>query len=94
MDCVLRIMLPERTLPSTSAPSTAPTFLKRFLQRWATSTAILPDWAEPLLTGRIPIASTIALIPGHLSKICPRNCPNQAYVYFITGSGPVPGVGD
>ena len=35
-----------------------------------------------------------ALIPGLLSKICPRNCPNQAYICFITDSGPVPGVGD
>ena len=34
-----------------------------------------------------------ALIPGILSNIRPRNCPNQAYVYFITDSGPVPGVG-
>jgi len=25
---------------------------------------------------------------------CPRNCPNQAYVSFITDSGPVLGVGD
>jgi len=35
-----------------------------------------------------------ALIPGLLSKIYPRNCPNQAYVSFITDSGPVLGVGD
>ena len=25
------------------------------------------------------------------TKIYPRNCPNQAYVCFITDSGPVPG---
>jgi hypothetical protein len=35
-----------------------------------------------------------ALISGLLSKIYPRNCPNQAYVSFITDSGPVLGVGD
>ena len=47
---------PGRTLSSTSEPSTAPTFSKRFLPRPATSTAILPDWAEPSLTARVPIA--------------------------------------
>ena len=76
---MLRITLRGRTLPSTSAPSTAPTVLKRFLQRWATSTTILPDWPEPSRTARIPIALTTALIRGLLSKICPRKCPNQAY---------------
>jgi len=49
---MLRIRLPGRTLSSTSAPSTAPTFSKRFLPVWATSTPILPDWAEPSLTAR------------------------------------------
>ena len=31
--------------------------------------------------------------PGILSKIRPRNCPNQSYVRCITDSGPAPGVG-
>ena len=34
----------------------SPTSPKRFLQRPATSTAIPPDWAEPSLTARVPIA--------------------------------------
>ncbi len=46
MDCMLRIRLRGRTLSSTSGPSTAPTFSKRFLPRRATSTAILPDRAD------------------------------------------------
>jgi hypothetical protein len=33
------------------------------------------------------------LIPGILSKIRPRNCPNQSYVRRITDSGHAPGVG-
>ena len=33
------------------------------------------------------------LIPGILSKIRPRNCPNQSYVRCITDIGPAPGVG-
>ena len=36
---------------------------------------------------------TIVLIPDVLSKIRPRNCPNQSYVRCITDSGPAPGVG-
>ena len=45
----------ERTLTSTSAPSTAPPFSKRFLPRRATSTAIPPDWADHSLTARFPL---------------------------------------
>jgi hypothetical protein len=36
---------------------------------------------------------TIVLIPDILSKIRPRNCPNQPYLRCITDSGPAPGVG-
>ena len=32
-------------------------------------------------------------IPSILSKIRPRNCPNQSYVRRITDSGRAPGVG-
>ena len=80
MDCMLRIRLRGCTLSSTSGPSTAPTFLKRFLQRWATSTAILPDWPEPSLTARIPIALTVALIPSPTYASSPTAAPCQASV--------------
>jgi hypothetical protein len=43
---------------ATSAATTAPTFLRRFLPRWATSTVTLPDWAEPSLTAGV--CATIA----------------------------------
>jgi hypothetical protein len=39
------------------------------------------------------IVDTTVLIRGVLSKIRPRNCPNQSYVHRITDSGPAPGVG-
>jgi len=39
------------------------------------------------------VVDTTVLIPGTLSKIRPRNCPNQSYVPCITDSGPAPGVG-
>jgi hypothetical protein len=39
------------------------------------------------------VVDTTVLIPGILSKIRPRNCPNQSYVHSITDSGPAPGVG-
>jgi len=40
------------------------------------------------------VVDPTVLIPGILSKIRPRNCPNQSYVLCITDSGPAPGVGD
>ena len=39
------------------------------------------------------VVDPTVLIPGILSKIRPRNCPNQSYVHRITDSGPAPGVG-
>jgi hypothetical protein len=39
------------------------------------------------------VVDTTVLIPGVLSKIRPRNCPDQSYVRCITDSGPAPGVG-
>jgi hypothetical protein len=39
------------------------------------------------------IADPAALIPGILSKIRPRNCPDQSYLSCMTDSGPAPGVG-
>ena len=41
----------------------------------------------------LEVVDPTVLIPDVLSKIRPRNCPNQSYVHCITDSGPAPGVG-
>jgi hypothetical protein len=58
---------------------------------------VLSQGQTPVRLGSIQggnvIVDPTVLIPGILSKIRPRNCPNQSYVLCITDSGPRAGVG-